>query len=926
MSRLKRQHLDLNSTNTSSKSPAGRAQRPGEILVLWVHLAALVRAKSWTEAQNPGAVCHMSSQSTWSSHKQTGLKRVCEVRRRHKHTDLQELTRFSNEAVSVGGSSVNCTLASEEDPKRPRIILPLGSEPETSSQMGTAELCVERLCPIPVTNHQRRRERKRPIGAERGAETDMRAVWSQPGSEGFGEEGSGLYQDLKRVLDTQICSSTGRSARLCLVSSVIFGQSLVFWVHLAALVRAKSWTEAQIQGLCAICPHSRHRAHTNSDWIETCVRSEEKTQTRRPPGGPDGAVARAGVRGYVRATPSACGPCAACGSCGTCWSKVQELAQSVSRRKPIDPVGGDSGFSRCLRTVDLIGLGVGSTLGGGVYVLSGEVAREVAGPSVVLSFLVAAFGARVPKTGSAYLYTYVTVGELWAFVTGWNLLLSYVIGASSVAKAWTGAFDDLIDNVIGQTLERFTPMDSPGLAPYPDFFSAALIMIWQVLFLAYGVKESAILNTIFTGLNMAVLLFIIISGFSKGDLSNWRLSRAELNSTAHRRNLSFEPNSTDSDFGSGGFFPFGFEGTLSGAATCFYGFVGFDCIATTVSCVFEQARRCRTQRKLSLWPSWCLCSSVSWPTWGVSASLTLLMPYHLLDTHSPLPMAFEYVGWEPAKYAVAVGSLCALSTSLLGVMFPMARVLFAMARDGLMFKALRFTSSRQSPVLSTLSSGAVAAFMVLLLDLKTLVDLSSIGTIFAYTLVAVCILVLRYKEDQFIARREDFSVMGLLIPPYRATPRTSKNVRAILLCILPLVLVLSLLLSEALGYLRTREVWAVLLVSALVIVLVLALLLIWRQPQNSTKASFMTPNILSVPGPWVPLVPVLSIFINIYLMVQLEADTWISYSIWMVLGLVIYFSYGFRHSAQRGQSHSAQENFAQIIRNSVHHRNHIPAA
>ncbi|KAJ0067078.1 hypothetical protein NL108_010236, partial [Boleophthalmus pectinirostris] len=564
----------------------------------------------------------------------------------------------------------------------------------------------------------------------------------------------------------------------------------------------------------------------------------------------------------------------------SCWPKVQALVRTVSRRKPIDPVGSNSGFSRCLSTLDVIGLGVGSTLGGGVYVLSGEVAREAAGPSIVLSFLVAAvaavfsglcyaeFGARVPKMGSAYLYAYVTVGELWAFVTGWNLLLSYVIGTSSVAKALTGAFDDLIDNVIGQTLERHMPMKSPGLAPYPDFFSAALVMLLAGV-LAYGVKESAILNTIFTGLNVAVLLFIIISGFAKGDLRNWSLSKADLNYTAHARNLSFAQNSSDLHFGSGGFFPFGFEGTLSGAATCFYAFVGFDCIATTGEEVHNPKKAVPQGIVVSL-----LLCFVAY--FGVSASLTLLMPYHLLDTHSPLPVAFEYVGWDPAKYAVAVGSFCALSTSLLGTMLPMARVLFAMARDGLLFKPLSFTSSRQSPVLSTLCSGAVAAFMVLLFDLKALVDLSSIGTIFAYTLVAICILILRYKEENMIVRREDFSVMGLLIPPYRATPRTSKNVRVLIICILVLVLLLSLLLSEALVSLQTREVWSVLLVSVLVLVLVLAVVLIWRQPQNSTKASFMVP--------WVPLIPALSLFINIYLMVQLGAETWIIYSVWMLLG------------------------------------------
>ncbi|KAM6915864.1 cationic amino acid transporter 2-like [Xenentodon cancila] len=598
----------------------------------------------------------------------------------------------------------------------------------------------------------------------------------------------------------------------------------------------------------------------------------------------------------------------------TCFTKVLQFLHDMTRKKPLEPEGEESNFCRCLTTIDLVGLGVGSTLGAGVYVLSGEVAREVTGPSIVISFLVAAvasvfaglcyaeFGALVPKTGSAYLYTYVTVGEVWAFVTGWNLLLSYVIGTSSVAKAWTGAFDDLLDNVIAETLGEHTKMDTPGLAPYPDFFAAALIMLLAGI-LAYGVKESAILNTVFTAVNVGVLIFIIISGFIKGDVNNWITSEeAIVNVTRQKENLT-TPQTPTLDFGVGGFFPFGVDGTLAGAATCFYAFVGFDCIATTG----EEVKNPQKAIPVGIVVSLTICFLAYF---GVSAALTLLMPYYLLDDHSPLPVAFEYIGWEPAKYAVAVGSLSALSTSLLGVMFPMPRVMFAMARDGLLFKPLSYMSSRQSPVLATLSAGAVAAFMVLIFDLKALVDLSSIGTIFAYTLVAVCILVLRYNEDNnFVHRAEPFTIKGLFRPPSRPTHRTSKNVNIFTIIILILVIVFSVLLSEALESFHRHELWSILLASVLVLALVFAVFIIWRQPQSTTEAAFKVPC--------VPVIPVLSVLVNTYLMVQLEGETWISYAVWMAVGLIIYFGYGIHHSVQKRRLQEAPTQLNVVYVNNV---------
>ncbi|XP_041930583.1 cationic amino acid transporter 3 [Alosa sapidissima] len=608
--------------------------------------------------------------------------------------------------------------------------------------------------------------------------------------------------------------------------------------------------------------------------------------------------------------------------------QLVSFGRKLVRRRVMDFNQEETRFARCLSTLDLIALGVGATLGAGVYVLAGEVAREKAGPAIVLCFLIAAlssvlaglcyaeFGARVPKTGSAYLYSYVTVGEIWAFITGWNLILSYVIGTASVARAWSSTFDNLVEQKISTYFKSAMSMNVPALAKYPDVFALILIMLLTGL-LTFGVNESALVNKIFTGINLVVLGFVIISGLAKGDIKNWNLTQEDY---LFHMNKTMTEGEIEKAFGTGGFAPFGFKGILSGAATCFYAFVGFDCIATTS----EEAKNPMRSIPIGIVASLLICFIAYF---GVSAALTLMMPYFLLDTNSPLPEAFQYVHWDPARYIVAVGSLCALSTSLLGSMFPMPRVIYAMAEDGLLFRFLsRMHEKTKTPMIATIVSGIVAALMAFLFDLAALVDLMSIGTLLAYTLVAVCVLILRYQPGSLSANpgdlklvelerleksdttegdsgdeynqdtetkplKERFSMRLLIFPRCDQPTNTSGMI------VYGTTATISALFTAlcAVLALKGEEVIAgelVFMIPAVILAIlsIVCVVIIWRQPQSIESISFKVPLL--------PILPLISIFVNVYLMMQLDGPTWIRFTVWMAIGFAIYFCYGLKNSSE----------------------------
>ncbi|KAG5450974.1 High affinity cationic amino acid transporter 1 [Clonorchis sinensis] len=638
---------------------------------------------------------------------------------------------------------------------------------------------------------------------------------------------------------------------------------------------------------------------------------------------------------------------------GHAWAdfiaKIHSFIRNLSRKKLLhaDDIS-NTRLSRCLSVIDLTALGVGCTLGAGVYVVVGEVARFSAGPAVILSFLIAAlssvlsglcyaeFGARVPKTGSAYIYSYVAVGELMAFITGWTLILQYIIGTSSVARAWSSNVDGFTGGRISEAFSRYMPMNMTGLAEYADPFAFSITMAVAVL-LSCGAQESSMVNNIFTLINLGVICYVFITGLFKVNIANWEIDPEKVPVT--------DPNKDR--VGKGGFLPFGLSGVISGAGTCFYCFVGFDIIATAG----EEARN--PQRAIPI--AILACLSVCFVAYAaVSAVITLMVPYYSIPQIAPLPSVFDQVGWDVAKYVIVVGAVCALTTSLLGGLFPLPRIVYAMASDGLLFRFLGRVSRRfRTPLVSTMLFGLLAGVLAAVFSLKDLVDMMSIGTLFAYSLVALSVLILR-GQQQTIGSPNTLSVetndtahlrySDELNQEYQEINRhdgTEANTESsqtnlnnwtpaapvppesftqyIKLCFMPerghaeptpksewitlinsyLLLIVIIFLNAGLIYFdgdngQASYVYFVFTWITIVIFGCFSILLcisLARQPANQAKVSFKVPGV-----PWIPA---LSMLVNLHLMFQMSGTTWVFYAVWMLVGIFIYFVYGYWHSNER---------------------------
>ncbi|XP_057303639.1 cationic amino acid transporter 2-like [Hydractinia symbiolongicarpus] len=549
----------------------------------------------------------------------------------------------------------------------------------------------------------------------------------------------------------------------------------------------------------------------------------------------------------------------------------------------------DTKLRRCLTTLDLTSIGIGSTLGTGIYVLIGDVARNKAGPAIIVSFLIAAvasflsglcyaeFGARIPKAGSAYAYCYLTIGELFAFLIGWNIILEYIISSAAVAKSVTMMLDSLIYGVIKkETIALLGEMHVKGFNQYFDLFTFCLAMLCMA-FLLFGIKQSAYVNNFCVTVNLLSLSIVIMVGLMHANFENWH-----------------------------SFAPYGVKGIISGSSTCFFAFVGFDAIAT----MSEEAKNPSLSIPFSMISTIGVCTVLYI---GVSATVTLMVPYYELNENAAISDSFSKIKLYSMHTFVAVNALITLSGSLIFSMIAPTRLIYAMAEDGMLMNLFGTVSEKGVPTVATIVVGMIIGFMAAVLDLNSLVEMLSIGTLMAYFAVDICVLILRYRPVKdsemplnLIGNKESKDQKEKYKNERSTSVRSpEKNTNETMLVHASLFLIIStlfgicLLFSQYGHKLLEKKFGFIFILVVLLIMLLAACFYLSRLKTNIEGLSFTVPLV-----PWVP---VIALFFNIYLMLELSHLTWIRFGVWMAGGMVLYFGYSIHNSAERESNSEAND-------------------
>ncbi|HVH09459.1 MAG TPA: amino acid permease [Gemmatimonadales bacterium] len=459
----------------------------------------------------------------------------------------------------------------------------------------------------------------------------------------------------------------------------------------------------------------------------------------------------------------------------------------------------DHSLKRALGALNLTMLGIGAIIGTGIFVLTGTVAALNAGPAVVLSFILAGvasifaalcyseFASLVPMAGSAYTYGYATLGELVAWIIGWDLILEYALGAVTVAIGWSGYVVSFLRDVgirvpctlsaaRGTVVQCADGTTATALLNLPAILIIAIITTLLVI----GIKESANFNNVIVFLKVAVVLLFIVGAAHAINPANWH---------------PFMPPNT----GVRG--EFGWTGVMTGAGIVFFAYIGFDAVSTAA----QEAKNPQRDMPIGIIGSLLICTVLYILVSGIATGVT---PYKELNVPDPIAVAADRAGLGWMASLIKLGAIAGLSSVILVMLLGQSRVFYSMARDGLLPPVVNKVHPRfQTPYITSIITGIAVAFVSALLTVREAGSLVSIGTLLAFVIVSIGVLFLRVREPNL--------------------PRPFK----------------------------TPFVWAV-------------------APLGAISA--------------------------FYLMYSLPLRTWVRLGVWFVIGIVLYFAYGVRHSKLTG--------------------------
>ena len=410
-------------------------------------------------------------------------------------------------------------------------------------------------------------------------------------------------------------------------------------------------------------------------------------------------------------------------------------------KKPLETIlneaqeTGEHCLRRALGPLNLVTLGIGAIIGAGIFVITGQAAAQFAGPAIVISFILAGiacafaglcyseFASMIPIAGSAYTYSYATLGELIAWIIGWDLILEYAFGAATVAVGWSGHFRAFMRD-IGVTIPAMPTSDfvlfgTPVHLKY-DYIGFLVILAITAI-LVIGIKESANFTTVIVILKVAVVCMFIALATLFLSSHNWQPNHWH----------PFIPQNTG-ETGS-----FGWSGVLRGAGVVFFAYIGFDAVSTAA----QEARNPKRDMPIGILASLVICTVLYIL---VSGLLTRLVPYAQLNVPDPVVVGIRTTGYQWATFLVELGAIAGLATVMLVMLLGQSRVFYSMSRDGLLWPWASAIHRRfRTPYISSIVVGLFVAILATLVPLSILDEMVSVGTLLAFVLVSAGVWVMR---------------------------------------------------------------------------------------------------------------------------------------------------------------------------------------